>query len=77
MIDDESMIQWLEEDTERLQDVYWQIENYGGTVREAIERFMDNRERRSKTRFSDLTRKTNEVYENNLEDKDAKSGKVS
>jgi len=39
---DGEMLDWLEQDTDRLTDVYWHMENEGGTIREAIEFF--NRE---------------------------------
>ena len=34
---DEDRLNWLNERTERLREVYWRIENEGGTVREAID----------------------------------------
>ncbi len=34
---DQERMEWLEKVTSRLQDVYWRVENEGGTVREAID----------------------------------------
>ena len=34
---DAARLEWLGERTERLREVYWRIENEGGTVREAID----------------------------------------
>jgi hypothetical protein len=37
---DAGMIEWLDKIPSRLQDVYWRLENEGGTVRQAIDFFM-------------------------------------
>lgn len=36
---DEYILNWLDANTGRLEDVYWHIQNEGGTVREAVEFF--------------------------------------
>lgn len=39
-VSDAERLDWLKYNS-RLQDVYWRIENEGGTVREAIDWFME------------------------------------
>ena len=39
MKDDTERLDWLDADTGRLQDVYWRIENEGGSARDAIDWF--------------------------------------
>jgi hypothetical protein len=41
---DTERLNWLEKDNSNLQDVYWHIENEEGTVREAIDWFMTERD---------------------------------
>jgi len=36
---DTEVLAWLDANTDRLEDVYWHIQNEGGTVREAVEFF--------------------------------------
>jgi hypothetical protein len=39
---DTQYLDWLDEDNQRLQDVYWHMENEGGTLREAVEFMIKN-----------------------------------
>jgi hypothetical protein len=34
---DSEIIDWLDQVPDRLQDVYWHMENEGGTVRDAVQ----------------------------------------
>jgi hypothetical protein len=34
---DAEVLNWFDANTDRLQDVYWHIENEGGTVRDAVQ----------------------------------------
>ncbi len=36
-MNDTKRLEWLQQDTSRLQEVYWRIKVTGGTVREAID----------------------------------------
>jgi len=44
MPDDSALLDWLESDDSRLQDVYWRIQNEGINVRDAILWLMENQE---------------------------------
>jgi hypothetical protein len=42
MMSDSQKLDWLNANTQRLKDVYWRIENEGGTVRDAIDFLSDD-----------------------------------
>jgi hypothetical protein len=44
MMSDSQRLDWLYANTQRLKDVYWRIENEGGTVRDAIDFLSDGGE---------------------------------
>jgi hypothetical protein len=44
MMSDSQRLDWLDANAQRLKDVYWHIENEGGTVRDAIDFLSDDGE---------------------------------